>query len=335
MMSNFLEQAQTSDKNTEIKYPKGDRLLAAGDGALIEFSIVSKTIVRDQDDIKIDQTDYPWRPDEIQAMVKTPDNKTQFISDFDNDFKELDISTFKIVNSFKIKNVGCCVVSHDNKSLITAENLEKCVLRKWSIRTKKLLYTWKSRGYPFRRDLGQDMHTQTCSYDNKYQLIGYEYGGLEIFDLQKYQTLKYINVMNRDFFSVAFSHDNQNVFIGDNYGNIKQINWKADDNYSDDFAFAKNPAEVSSSIYSICLTKDEKYLLIGSKALLRIFETTTKKVTKKIKLTADVIEISLIKDGKYALVAEENGNLSVIDLTTLDIFKIAKIKDYLNIIVVI
>ena len=61
-------------------------------------------------------------------------------------FKELDISARKQINSFNVKSAKYCVVSHDNKSLITAEDGQNCLLTKWSIRSKKQLYTWKSGG---------------------------------------------------------------------------------------------------------------------------------------------------------------------------------------------
>ena len=65
----------------------------------------------------------------------------------DSSFRELDISTCKQVNSFNIKSVVWCVVTHDNKFLITIANEEKFkigeifIVTKWSIRTKKLLHT--------------------------------------------------------------------------------------------------------------------------------------------------------------------------------------------------
>ena len=131
--------------------------------------------------------------------------------------------------------------------------------------------------------------------------------------------------MTGAIYSVAFSRDNQSVFISDWDGNIKLIKWKAGADSWDDFDLTEEPREVGdSSTFSICLTKDEKYLLIGSDLLVSISETTTRKVIKEFNITTIVRTVSLIEDGKKAIIAENNGNLSVIDLETLEISLIAK-----------
>ena len=61
-----------------------------------------------------------------------------------SEFKELDISTFKPVNSIPVKIFRELCFTHDNKSLITAEFATNAVLIKWSLRTKKELHSWKS-----------------------------------------------------------------------------------------------------------------------------------------------------------------------------------------------
>ena len=130
--------------------------------------------------------------------------------------------------------------------------------------------------------------------------------------------------MSSRIVSVIFSRDNQSAFIGDAHGCIKQIKWQPNANSEDEFDFAEELKKVGDyGTKSICLTKDEKYLLIGSKALVIVFETLTRK-KKEIKLTDIVVEITLIKDGKKAIIAEINGNLSIIDLETLEISSIAK-----------
>ena len=63
----------------------------------------------------------------------------------DGRFIELDIATHMQVNCFKLKFCAIqCVVTHDNKSLITAEFVAFGILTKWSIRSKKKLHTWQN-----------------------------------------------------------------------------------------------------------------------------------------------------------------------------------------------
>ena len=81
--------------------------------------------------------------------------------------------------------------------------------------------------------------------------------------------------------SVAFLRNNQSVFISDYYGNIKMIKWQPGANYKDDFDCTEELRKVGDcGTQSICLTKDDKYLLIGSEGLVSVFETETRKVTK-------------------------------------------------------
>ena len=62
-----LTQVQNSDKNTEIKYPKGDKLFAGcTNGWLVEFSMIEEI------------TYYFGKilENEFSSMSKTPDNKS-------------------------------------------------------------------------------------------------------------------------------------------------------------------------------------------------------------------------------------------------------------------
>ena len=101
--------------------------------------------------------------------------------------------------------------------------------------------------------------------------------------------------------------------------------WQAGDNSGDDFDFTKELKKVGRyGTYSIYLTKDEKYLLVGSEELVSIPETETREVTKEFELTTYVTGISLIQDGKRAIIAEDNGDLLILDLETMEIKKLLK-----------
>ena len=255
----------------------------------------------------------------ICSMAKTPDNKSQLYCDAQGHFIELDIPSRKKVNSYEIngkrevkgKSSKRCVVTHDNKFLVTAEYGKNVHLTKWSVRTKKQLHTWNS-------DVNSEPQTQSVSYDNKYQMIGYTDGFLGIFDLENNQTFKNTQVMSKCIMSIAFSHDNQTAYICDQES-IKMIKWQTGANSENEFDLSEEPKQLTNRIYSICFSKDEKYLFVVSEALLSILEAETRKVIKEFKLTNSVFEIKLIQDGKSAIIAEKNGNLSIIDIETLEI----------------
>ena len=123
---------------------------------------------------------------------------------------------------------------------------------------------------------------------------------------------------------MAFSRDNQRVFISDYDGDIATIKWQAGANSKADFDFTDNIFETGKSgTWSICLTKDEKYLLVGSRKKLSLLETASGEVTK-IKLAGNVMAVCLINNDKKAIIAFMNGDLSSIDLETLETTEIAK-----------
>ena len=128
-----MEQAQNPEKNIEIKYPDGDQLfIGYADCSLLEFSMIGKKSVYDFGEV-LDRY--------LFSLEKTLDNKSQFVCGYYGEFREFDISTRKKVNSFTVESARCCVVSHDNKFLITVEYGYNYILTKWSVRTKKQLHT--------------------------------------------------------------------------------------------------------------------------------------------------------------------------------------------------
>ena len=124
---------------------------------------------------------------------------------------------------------------------------------------------------------------------------------------------------------MTFSRDNLSAFISDMNGSIKMIKWQAGADSGYDFDFTEEPKRLDKlATRSICLTKDEKYLLVGSGPLLSVLETETREVTKEFKLKDGIMTINLIQDGKQAIISAKNGDLSIINLETMEIKKIAE-----------
>ena len=145
-------------------------------------------------------------------------------------------------------------------------------------------------------------------------------GWLKIFDIQKDKTLQNIQALTDNICSVAFTQDNQSAFISDWEGKIKMIKWKPNANTEQDFDFTQNSTKVGNEFtLQICLTRDDKNLLVGTKGFVRVFNTETRKVTKVFKLVYHAIGIKLIGYGKNALIADYNGDLTIINLETMEI----------------
>ena len=150
--------------------------------------------------------------------------------------------------------------------------------------------------------------------------MGYYSGKLGIFDIQKYQTIQTIQIMQNYIHSVTFTKNNQGAYISDRSGNIKMIKWTPNASSEHDFDLTQNSTQLCMGYISeICLTKDEKNLLFGLPGLLGVFNTEIRNVTKEFILSDYVMGIKLVNDGKNALIAEENGDLTIIDLETLKI----------------
>ena len=87
--------------------------LGCYDGYLQELSMISETTVHNFGRILYEN---------ICSMAKTSDNKSQLLCDLDGRFKELDISKRKQIKSFPVKSSRYCVVTCDNKFLITVKD---------------------------------------------------------------------------------------------------------------------------------------------------------------------------------------------------------------------
>ena len=119
----------------KVKCPYGNLVFIGCEfGVLFEYSMNEKRIVRD-----FGQTFQ----ENIYAMTKTFDNKSLFVSDCLGSFGEFDILTCKQVNKLEVKVLTFCVITCDNKFLVTSEYHEDTkteILVKYSMRTKKQLY---------------------------------------------------------------------------------------------------------------------------------------------------------------------------------------------------
>jgi len=129
--------------------------------------------------------------------------------------------------------------------------------------------------------------------------IGFRYGFLGIYNIKKNQIIKNYQIIKNkiepfdNINSVAFTQDNLGAYISDYNGNIKLIKWKHDATTEKDFDFSRSSIQVGSDFTEkICLTKDDKNLLVGSDEYLRVFNTLTRFVTKKFKLNDYVMGLN-------------------------------------------
>ena len=120
--------------------------------------------------------------------------------------------------------------------------------------------------------------------------------------------------------SVAFTQDNQSAFISDWNGSIKMIKWKPNAETEHDFDFTKEFKRVGNTVtYDICLTRDDKHLLIGSWNRCSVMNTETLNVTKEFILGSYCKGIKLLHGGPHAIISDQDAVLTIIDTETMEI----------------
>ena len=118
---------------------------------------------------------------------------------------------------------------------------------------------------------------------------------------------------------MAFTQDNQSAFISDRGGKIKIIKWKPNVNTDHDFDFTQNNTQGGNVTIQICLTRDDKNLLVGSNGLVSIFNTRSRKLINQFKLH-DVVYtmgIKLICGRKSVVITIDIGVLKIINLESM------------------
>ena len=310
MQPNIMVQFQNSDKNTEIEYPeRGNLFIRCWLGSLVVFPKSGKISCHNFEPSK-------WT--QVEKIAATPDNKSQIVNNWYGVYKEFAASSLKQVQTLAIRKTTKFVLTHNNKYLITATEAANSILTQCSVRTKKVLHTWQS-------DVNMKLDSQFCSYDSKYQLIGYTNGWLGIFDIQNRKTIKNIQILSQTIQSVAFSRNNQSAYICDWSGKIQKITWKPNANSENDFDFTENGTQIGDNFtFSICLTRNEKYLFVGILGFVCVVDTRNMKVRKKLKMSHDLRFITLTQDGKKAILSQDNPGMSILDIETLKVHLIQK-----------
>ena len=160
----------------------------------------------------------------------------------------------------------------------------------------------------------------TCSHDNKILYVGMNQGLLSIVDIEKLLVIKHDKAVLNCIYSLELLKDNEYFIASDSHGFVRKIRWKADTRNKQDLELIKNYGHVGiDDTKSICLTEDEQNLLVGSLIYVRVLNLESGEVIKEFKLKAYVIGISLIDNGNKAVIAEDNGCITIIDVNKQEI----------------
>ena len=255
--------------------------------------------------------------DNNHHATKSPDNKNLFITNYTNGFSQFNIRTNKLIKKLggpiKFRQI---LVSYDNEYLFTISGMSES-LTKWSMKTKNELKAWNVY------DNLHKVFSLTCSYDNKYLMLGYSYGYLSILDIQKNKIVKNVKALSSTIWAVAFTKDSKYAYISDFSGNLNIM-------CMENFEFIEDFIKIGANgTLTICLSNDDKKLLVVSNEMLKIFDLDNREVVKEFR-ESDYKKVSLINGGESILLSGANGELTIIDFETLEIVKTFDAKHTTN-----
>ena len=230
-------------------------------GTVLEFSMIGHANANQIGAVSV----FP-----VNSIARSTDDKTVLTTNPRGNFEERNLSTSDNIINYPItggrwmpgKSAIKCVKTHDKKFLITAPYEKNQPLDIYSVETFEQVHSWEQGVIDNPKELD-------VSQDNRYQFIGYPSGILGIYDLKNYKTIGNFQVLSGIINSVSFSRDNTSAFLSNLDGNIKMIKWQAGATSEGEFDLTEEPKQVGNGhTFKICLTTDEKYLLVGSDGLL-------------------------------------------------------------------
>ena len=330
--NNYIGESTNIAEEKHVKgpYTKDTRLLInCKDGDFMEYSVNQNKVIHRYEKFNVGL--YNWRLPEkgsLNNFVTTYDKKSVFMIQGSNStVNGTSLCKFNIKSGkFEKKIFGLhslsMAVTNDNKYLIIDSYVsDKLDVR--STRTQKLIYSLKLNS-------PEQICTLEFSPDNRYLFVGHAKGHLQIFDLQNGCISKGFQPTNEAIFAITIFKNNRWAQIGDEKGKILKIRWKNNSNTKQEFGILKHIQQATiksllrprlNAIFQLRLIDNEKNLLINSINLISIYNLTKNRSIKSFAFHDSIIEMELANNDRNIVVAEKNGDLTIIDLDLLVISK--------------
>ena len=294
---------------------------------LIEYSIDRKKIVRSFGKWKKEFANL-----RIHILVAaTPDRKSIFITDESNRFiYKYSFRTFKLISQIfdekdeyvTIENI---LVTNDNRYLMVMKY--NSTLDFFCVKTLKLVKRLKI--YLKARVKGKKI--QACSPDSKYLLIGDGNANIIIVDVERGESLKINISLEKKISSISVLKDSQHAYIGDENNNIGMLTWKPNPRFLKDVKFVEIRKLKKRGIYSMCLTNDEKFLIVGAPNSVKFYNLLTDTIMYRQPVSDNVIGITLIKNGKGAQILQKKSDAKMLGYNVNEIdFNTMKVRSVLS-----
>ena len=310
-----LSQTDFSEKEINHEQHLNDNHIVFGcnEGLFYKYSIDQRKIT-----YEFGKVIKKW----FLSITATPDKKNFLLVDNDGGLHEFN-SLYQRVANFKVnEEIGKILATYDGKFLITTRK-DMDNLTKWCMKTNKAIHNWGNTKSHLDKKRNYYIYSLTCTYHSKFLFIGYNRGLLSIFNLQNDTTVITIQALSQQICSVAVSRSKNFAYISDYSGNIRRFSMKNFDFHKDSISLG------SHSTLSICLTKDQNNLLVGSFKKIKVFNIRSESIIKELDFSALVKKIGLFGDDNKALVITEQGEIASIDCEKFEITK--EYLDYQNI----
>ena len=241
----------------------------------------------------------------IETLCVSPNNKMLFFYEASHVLYQYNIRNKKLIRIIKKRlKIYEMIITYDNKYLLTAEY--PSYICKYDINTLKKIKCIKVRG----------IDCLVCSYNNKYLLAATDDSNLLVIDIEKFIIIKLLHNLNGNINAISVTADSKYAYFCDslegNSGKLQLLCLETLEQIKD----FGNFTEINTN--QICLTKDEKNILMGSEFSIRVFNIEKGEIIKELTNIGGCQKIRLIDDGDKALVADFGGDLYFIDLKTFE-----------------
>ena len=271
----------------------------------------------------------------IRSIIAGPKNKSFFVSDSDGYLQCFDANTNKRIYKVFIEYIGEILLTDNNKYLATTD-IKNCIVHLWSTKSiRKISF----------REINEDktILSQAFTPDNQFLLIGHTNGLLSILNIQCNSLKKYQlfpdsekhGIFNSDIVSIAVTKNNEKIYICSLDSTILTMTIKKHSqpmyNYSKGiestltrYTFKKDQKFENMIEYPslrICLANDDQKLIIASQFRLKIIDCSnglSMSNFEEFRFNSPIEGIRLINNNKSMLIAEMEGQLTIVDLTNME-----------------
>ena len=289
-------------RDQQISTDKAHMLLGCVGGHLFEAVINDKMIVHKYQQISGKEV----------TSIAISSNKKYFFATTGATLCKFNMNSKKCIKIIKGLEISYINLTCNGQFLIgTAENGKSITL--WSAKNQKLKQTWK---------LHKEITKTICSFDDLFIFLGHESGYISIIGLKKNSIITTVKYLCTHVNSIIMLKDKNHAIIGDEFGQIKKLQWKLNAESQNDFKITQNLKQVGAhGTQQMRVTDDEKKLIVVSIEIIKIYDFKINQTIKIFPLNHMIKTIELFENGKKMITVDFKGTVIIIDIDKLEIIQ--------------